>query len=205
MQCVQTISNIAYETPFIRSANNDGDNDGWPVCLCQWQWRRQGCRFDDPVTDINHQKLLYTIFGSLHRLNARQYWFRGVWVVAGCNCTAHLFNAHVWRSEQSDVSEWFIYFVCVCVRVCVALCRCTRLLSIYSMMHSGNGHVEGRFQCISIFHERPSRQTNEKLNGNLWLDRKREMVSRARVRPLSKKLQHGHEMNCRKSFRSHQQ
>lgn len=107
---------------------------------------------DDPVTDMNHQTLLYTIFGSLDLLIARH-------TVPSVPYTLEMFESpavlwQVWRVEQC---EWG-------TEDGVHLFR-MRLLSIYSMMHSGSGRTEGRLPCH--FHVRGGRRSERSRN---WME-----------------------------------
>lgn len=86
---------ISHTNPFIKSANNNDDDDS-----DQGQASRN---VDDPVpvADMNHQTLLYTIFGSLDLLIARHTVLCAVCIHFGTfESPAVLW--HVWRVEQCE-------------------------------------------------------------------------------------------------------
>lgn len=135
------------------------------------------------------------------------------------NVTLH----HFWLIGSFDCAPYCVHCAYPLLNVRIAGCI------VACMTGSNNANVGNRGRCSPILcapsfnllddaqrqwprrgsfaipfpcSKRSSKRTIEKLNGNSWLDRKKKMgMTRARARTLSKIL-FGHEMNCRKSFRS---
>lgn len=124
----------------------------WPNCVCVYAVRRAvrnvNKDIDDRVTDIAHQKLFYTIFGSLDFPNWRM---PNVWEQ----------HCAVWRNKQY-----------------VNMCIDSHIHSLSFNLLDAAQQRKGLVSSIACFlRNDPSKRTNKKLNGNSWLDRKNRSSS----------------------------